>query len=152
TRAETHRDQAARPLAVPGDVPPLANREISTCRLPPSACVGSGFLPVNPIVIRPAVAWPACCDTEVDRQGAPRSRCPACAQSTPRRTMSEHHDGCCDHSHAEEHSITPEEAQVDAARRQFVWGSLAAGGAAVSAATLSIPYVSTAQPHGLDPV
>ena len=68
--------------------------------------------------------------------------------------MSKHHEGSCDHEHAAEEAseITQESVQVDESRRNFVWGSLAAGGAAVSAATMSIPYVSTAQAQGLDPV
>jgi hypothetical protein len=55
---------------------------------------------------------------------------------------------------AEEASSTTmqESPQIDESRRNFVWGALAAGGATVSAATLSIPYVSTAQAQGLDPV
>ena len=48
--------------------------------------------------------------------------------------------------------LLQESPQIDASRRNFVWGTLAAGSAAVSAATLSIPYVSTAQAQGLDPV
>ena len=53
--------------------------------------------------------------------------------------MSELHDSSCNHDHAAEETsvIEPESPQVDASRRNFVWGTLAAGGAAVSAATLS---------------
>ena len=68
--------------------------------------------------------------------------------------MSDQHDRSCNHDHAAEETseAAQESPQVDASRRNFVWGTLAAGGAAVSAATMSIPYVSTAQAEGLDPV
>jgi acetamidase/formamidase len=44
------------------------------------------------------------------------------------------------------------ELEVDESRRNFVWGAVATGGAAVSAAAMTMPYVSTAQAQGLDPV
>ena len=68
--------------------------------------------------------------------------------------MSEHCGISCDDDHvAEANQETAQEApQVDESRRNFVWGALASGGAAVSAATMTIPYVSTAQAQGLDPV
>jgi len=67
--------------------------------------------------------------------------------------MSEHCGGSCEHDHvAEAEQETAEAPQVDESRRNFVWGALASGGAAVSAATMTIPYVSTAQAQGLDPV
>ncbi len=68
--------------------------------------------------------------------------------------MSDQHASSCNHDHAAEEApaIEQESPEVDASRRNFVWGTLAAGGAAVSAATMSIPYVSTAQAQGLDPV
>src|SRR5882672_156798 len=64
---------------------------------------------------------------------------------------------CCggsDHDRASEASpeTTQEAPKVDEGRRNFVRGALASGSAAVSAATLTLPYVSTAQAQGLDPV
>ena len=68
--------------------------------------------------------------------------------------MSERSGSSCDHEHvAEAVQETAQEApQVDESRRNFVWGALASGGAAVSAATMTIPYVSTGQAQGVNPI